>query len=156
MTQMIHIQAAATLALIWPLSVQAGSADEQAFAALEQTHVELAADTIDSVLTAVADSARARSGTYRWLAVVEDPRIPRDPERWLESRTTRGNTTGVRTWPADIDAPPAFQAPNRTSPGSQNSTPPPKSSPQPAWSASFDNPPRRLNRACVPGKSCGS
>ncbi len=36
---------------------------------------------------------------------------PVDAERWLADSQTLQNTTGVRTWPADLGEPPAFQAP---------------------------------------------
>lgn len=111
MTRTIRIQAAAALALITILPVQAGAAAERAVSSLERTLVEVAADSIDTVLTAVADSTRALGDMYRRLAAAQASGKPIDPERWLESRTTRGNTTGVRTWPADIASTPAFQAP---------------------------------------------
>ncbi len=111
MTRMMPIQIVAALAWISTVPVQAEVAHEQAVASLEQTLVELAAEGIGTVLTAVADSTRALGETYRRLATAETERPPGSPERWLESRSTLGNTTGVRTWPDDIDAPPAFQAP---------------------------------------------
>lgn len=113
MTRMIRIKAAAalSLALAWALTAQAEDRNEQGIASLEQTLVELAADSIGSVLTMVADSTRALGDTYRRLATAGVLETPSDPKRWLGSRTTLENTTGVRTWPADIDGPPAFQTP---------------------------------------------
>ncbi len=32
-------------------------------------------------------------------------------EDWLAWRAAQGGTTGFRTWPAELSAPPAFQAP---------------------------------------------
>lgn len=80
-------------------------------AALEVALVRLAASELDALLGAVADSVRALGNTYAALAAGDDAKPPADPERWLDTRTTRERATGVRTWPADLAAPPAFQAP---------------------------------------------
>jgi hypothetical protein len=37
--------------------------------------------------------------------------VPPDSQRWLALRTTKDNTTGLRTWPSHLESPPAFQAP---------------------------------------------
>lgn len=111
MTRMMRILIAAALAWISTVPIQAEAADGQAVASLEQTLMEIAAESIGAVLTAVADSTRALGDTYRRLAAAEAERPPGSPERWLESRMTLENTTGVRTWPGDIASPPPFQAP---------------------------------------------
>jgi len=82
-----------------------------ALAALENSMVEGAAERIDAILGAVADSTRALGNTYGRLAAAQDQRTPPDSERWLALRTTQGNTTGLRTWPSGLKSPPAFQAP---------------------------------------------
>lgn len=80
-------------------------------AAYEGALVRLAANHLDTVLGAVADSVTALGHTYARLTTAQGSEPPADPGRWLDSRTTVRNTTGVRTWPADLAAPPAFQAP---------------------------------------------
>jgi hypothetical protein len=79
-------------------------------AVVEDAMVRLAADRIDSALDAVADSTRALGDTYRRLISAQGEHAPLDRERWLARRTTQGNTTGLQTWPADLKAPPPFQA----------------------------------------------
>lgn len=103
----------ALLTLSLPLSLTA--ADDRCAAScadLEDAMVRLAADRLDSVLGAVADSTRALGDTYGRLAAAGDSREPADTSYWLARRTTtQGNTTGLRTWPARMTFPPAFQAP---------------------------------------------
>jgi hypothetical protein len=82
-----------------------------ALSALENTMVRGAADRIDDILGAVADSTRALGDTYGRLAAAEGEQTPPDSERWVALRTTQGNTTGLRSWPAGLKSPPAFQAP---------------------------------------------
>jgi len=84
-----------------------GCADS--IAVLENTLVRLAADRIDGVLGAVADSTKALGDAYARLAT--DDQVPADREPWLARHTTQGSTTGFRTWPAELSSPPAFQAP---------------------------------------------
>lgn len=88
-------------------------ADERcidALAVVEDAMVRLAADRIDSTFDAVAASTRALGDAYRRLASARGEQETSDRERWLARRTTQGNTTGLRTWPADLKAPPSFQA----------------------------------------------
>ena len=73
--------------------------------------MEIEAESIGTVLTGVADSTRALGDAYRRLAAAEAERPPRSPDRGPESRQSHGDTTGVRTWPADIASPPPFEAP---------------------------------------------
>jgi hypothetical protein len=72
--------------------------------------VRLAADRINSTFDAVAASTRALGDAYWRLASAQGEQATPDSERWLARRTTQGNTTGLRTWPADLEAPPSFQA----------------------------------------------
>jgi Methyl-accepting chemotaxis protein-like, first PDC sensor domain len=104
--------AVATLLLL-ALSPAISSADERcidALAVVEDAMVRLAADRIDSAFDAVASSTRALGDAYRRLASAQGEQATPDSERWLARRTTQGNTTGLRTWPADLKAPPSFQA----------------------------------------------
>jgi len=80
-------------------------------AALEGAVVRLASTHLDAVLGAVADSVTALGNTYARLSTAQGSEPPADPGRWLDTRTTLRKTTGVRSWPADLAAPPAFQAP---------------------------------------------
>jgi hypothetical protein len=105
---------AVTAFVLSPLSPLVSIADERcddALTVVEDTMVRLAADRIDGVLGAVADSTRALGDTYGRLATEQAGQTPPDSERWLALRTTRGHTTGLRTWPSDLKSPPAFQAP---------------------------------------------
>jgi len=105
--------ATATL-LFLTLSEAISAADERCLDALEKvedTMARLAADRIDSAFSAVAASTRALGNTYQRLASAQGEQATRDGEHWLALRTTQGNTTGLRTWPADLKAPPSFQAP---------------------------------------------
>lgn len=100
--------------LILTLSSAVSAADDgcdKPVSALEDAMVRLAADRLDSVFGAVADSTRALGDTYGRLAAAQGEPTPSDRARWLALRTTQGNTTGLRTWPADQESPPAFQAP---------------------------------------------
>lgn len=100
--------------LILALSSAVSAADDgcdESVSALENTMVRLAADRLDGVFGAVADSTRALGDTYGRLAATQGKQPPFDRERWLALRTTQGNTTGLRTWPADWKSPPTFQAP---------------------------------------------
>jgi hypothetical protein len=90
-------------------AVDDGRADT--VAVLETAPVRLAADRIDGVLDAVADSTKALGDTYARLAVANEQVTP-DKESWLARRTTRSNTTRFRTSPAELSSPPAFQAPD--------------------------------------------
>jgi hypothetical protein len=85
-----------------------GCADS--IAVLETALVRLAADRIDGVLGAVADSTKALGDAYARLAAGDDQASP-ERETWLARRITQGGTAGFRTWPAQLSAPPAFQAP---------------------------------------------
>ena len=78
-------------------------------AALENALVRLAADRIDGVLGAVADSTRALGDAYARLAA-DDAQEPPDREPWLMRRSTQDSTTGFRAWPAEMGSPPPFQA----------------------------------------------
>jgi len=100
-------------ALLLFLSPPILAADERcidALAVAEDATVRLAADRIDSTFDAVAASTRALGDAYRRLASAQGEQATPDSERWLMRRTTQGNTTGLRTWPADLKAPPSFQA----------------------------------------------
>jgi hypothetical protein len=100
--------------LLSTLSAAAPGSDEgcaSALSALEDTLVQGAADRIDAILGAVADSTRALGNTYGRLAAAQDQQTPPDGKRWLALATTQGSTTGLRTWPSDLESPPAFQAP---------------------------------------------
>jgi hypothetical protein len=104
---------AATL-LLSTLSPAISISDEgcaDALSVLENTIVGGAADRIDAILGAVADSTRALGNTYGRLAAARGAQTPPDSERWLALRTTQGNTTALRTWPLGLKSPPAFQAP---------------------------------------------
>jgi hypothetical protein len=104
--------AVATLLLL-TLSPAISPADERcidALAVVEDAMVHLAADRIDSAFDAVAASTRALGHAYRRLDSAQGGQAMPDSERWLARRTTQGNTTGLRTWPADLKAPPSYQA----------------------------------------------
>lgn len=80
-------------------------------AVVEGALVKVAADSIDATLGAVADSTRALGDAYGRLAS-EAPDSPRSSQdRWLARRTTKEQTTGLRSWPPDLTSPPSFQAP---------------------------------------------
>ena len=102
----------AVLLSVFVLPLLKASADEhcpEVPAELERALVRTAADGIDSSLGAVARSTRALGDTYARLAGGDQS--PSDGEQWLARRTTKGDTTGLRTWPTELKAPPAFQAP---------------------------------------------
>ena len=112
---MISIYRHLAVAMLLPLSLSPAisPADERcidALAVVEDAMVRLAADRIDSTFDAVAASTRALGDAYRRLASAQGEQATPDSERWLALRTTQGNTTGLRTWPADLEAPPSFQA----------------------------------------------
>jgi len=44
------------------------------------------------------------------LASAQGEQVTPESKHWLALRTTQGNTTGLRTWPANLKAPPSFQA----------------------------------------------
>ena len=99
------------LALSLPgATATAGDGCAESIAALENALVRLAADRIDDMLGAVADSTKALGDAYARLAA-DDDQGPPDREPWLARRTTQGATTGFRTWPAEQGSPPPFQAP---------------------------------------------
>ena len=103
--------AAVLLALSLPVATAAaddGCADS--IAVLETALVRLAADRIDGVLGAVADSTKALGDAYARLAA-GDAHVPTERSSWLARRTMQGGTAGFRTWPAELSSPPAFQAP---------------------------------------------
>ncbi|MGD8852906.1 MAG: hypothetical protein PVI28_10935 [Gammaproteobacteria bacterium] len=105
-------QLAVAILLLLTLLPEIALADERCMdtlAVVEDATVRLAADRIDSALDAVADSTRALGDTYRRLALAQLEQATPDSERWLAQRTTRGNTTGLRSWPADLKAPPLYQ-----------------------------------------------
>jgi len=109
----IYRYLAVTILLLLSLSPAISPADEHcidALAAVEDAMVRLAADRIDSTFDAVAASTRALGDAYRRLALAQGEQATPDSERWLARRTTLGNTTGLRTWPANLKAPPSFQA----------------------------------------------
>jgi len=88
-------------------------ADERcidALAVVEDAMVRLAADRIDSSFDAIADNTRALGDAYRRLALARDGQAVPDSKRWQARRTTRGNTTGLQSWPADLKEPPSFQS----------------------------------------------
>jgi hypothetical protein len=94
--------------LIGGSAVAGGCADS--IADLENALVRLAADRIDGVLGAVADSTKALGDAYAQQAA-DDDQVPPEKAPWLARRTAQGSTTGFRTWPAELSSPPAFQAP---------------------------------------------
>jgi hypothetical protein len=94
-----------------PVLVMGNQRGEDRLVVVEDALVRLAADRIDAILGAVADSTRALGNTYEQLNAAQNKQTPPDRERWLALRTTQGNTTGLRTWPSDLKSPPAFQAP---------------------------------------------
>jgi hypothetical protein len=99
------------LALSFPVDpVKADDGCADSIAVLENALVRLAADRIDGVLGAVADSTKALGDAYARLAA-DDDQGPPDREPWLARRTTQGGTTGFRTWAAELGSPPPFQAP---------------------------------------------
>lgn len=109
----IRRQGAATALLALSLMAPAAAADEpcaDSMTALENALIRLAADRIDGVLDAVADSTRALGDAYARLADADDQGPP-DRGAWLARRTMQGTLAGFRTWPAEQGAPPAFQAP---------------------------------------------
>jgi Methyl-accepting chemotaxis protein-like, first PDC sensor domain len=97
--------------ILFPLAANAAERCTKAFAELERALVRTAADRIDSTLGAVAKSARALGDTFGRLTSTQGDETPPDSERWLARRTTKGITSGLRTWPAEFQSPPAFQAP---------------------------------------------
>jgi hypothetical protein len=103
---------AAVVLLALSLPVATAAADDgcaDSIAALETALVRLAADRIDGVLGAVADSTKALGGAYAGLAAEDDQAAP-EREPWLARRATQGGTTGFRTWPTELGPPPPFQA----------------------------------------------
>jgi Methyl-accepting chemotaxis protein-like, first PDC sensor domain len=78
--------------------------------------VQLAADRIDGVFRDVAASTRALGDEYRTLAAQQSPVTDADKAAWIGRGTTKGSTTGFRTWPKGMPTP-AFQA---TFPGFYN------------------------------------
>ena len=84
---------------------------DDAAAPVEDALVRLAAERLDSVFQAVADSTRALGDTYARLALEQRAQPTPDSERWLARRTTRGGTTGLRSWPEELNTPPQFQEP---------------------------------------------
>jgi hypothetical protein len=103
--------AALLLSTLSPAVSVADQPCEDGLIAVEDALARLAADRIDAVLGAVADSTRALGDTYGRLAAAQGEKTPPDSERWLALRTTHGNTTGLRTWPTALTSPPAVQAP---------------------------------------------
>jgi hypothetical protein len=104
---------AVSILLLLSFSPVISLADERCVDDLTKTEgalVRLAADRIDSTFDAVAASTRALGDAYRRLASAQGGPSTSDSKRWLARRTTQGNTTGLRTWPADLKAPPSFQA----------------------------------------------
>ncbi|MGD2056156.1 MAG: hypothetical protein PVJ15_05060, partial [Gammaproteobacteria bacterium] len=104
---------AVAILLLLTLSPVISPADERCIDALvmaEDAMVRLAADRIDSAFDDVAASTRALGDAYRRLSSTQGGQATPDSERWLARRTTQDNTTGLRTWPADMKAPPSFQA----------------------------------------------
>ena len=90
------------------VAAEDGCADSVAL--WEDTVVRLAADRIDGMLDAVADSTKALGEAYARLSTADD-QSPPESGPWLARRTTQGHTAGFRTWPAALTGPPAFQAP---------------------------------------------
>ena len=91
--------AAILLALSLPLATAAaddGCADS--IAVLETALVRLAADRIDGVLGAVADSTKALGDAYARLAA-GDAHVPTERSSWLARRTMQGGTAGFEPGP---------------------------------------------------------
>jgi hypothetical protein len=78
---------------------------------LEDALITLAADRLDSVLGAVADSAKALGDTYARLSQAAPEVGAEVRSRWAEARTTKDRTSGFRTWPGTASETPAFQDP---------------------------------------------
>jgi hypothetical protein len=95
--------------ILLPLAASADERCTKAFAELERALVRTAADRIDSSLGAVAKSTRALGDTYGRLTGTQGD--PPDSERWLARRTTKGSTTGLRTWPAEFQSPAGLSGP---------------------------------------------
>ncbi len=95
---------ACAAALLW--SAPAAAADR---AGPLKALVRLAADRIDAVFAEVAASTRALGDEYRMLAAHPSPVSDAEVAAWTGRGTTRGSTTGFRTWP-DAAPTPAFQA----------------------------------------------
>jgi hypothetical protein len=104
---------AVTILLLLSLYPVISRADERCtdeLAMVEDAMIRLAADRINSTFDAIADNTRALGDTYRRLASMQSEQVTPDSERWLMRRTTQGNTTGLRSWPAGLKTPPSFQA----------------------------------------------
>jgi hypothetical protein len=104
---------AVAILLLLSLAPVISPADERCIDALamtEEAMVRLAADRLDSTFDAISASTRALGDAYRRLASAQGEQATPDSASWLARRTTQGNTTGLRTWPADLKAPPSFQA----------------------------------------------
>jgi len=71
--------------------------------------VQLAAERIDAVFRDVAASTRALGDEYLTIAARRSPVTVTDKAAWMGRGTSKGNTTGFRTWPEGIPTP-AFQA----------------------------------------------
>ncbi|MEE4379197.1 MAG: histidine kinase [Candidatus Competibacteraceae bacterium] len=73
--------------------------------------IRLSADRIDTVFGDVAASTRALAEEYVTLSRTVPPATPKEQETWLERYASIGKTVGFKTWPGELQSPPAFQAP---------------------------------------------
>ena len=99
-------QGAAAVLLALSLTGPTAPAHEScadSIALVETALVRLAADRIDGVLGAVADSTKALGDAYARLAAGGDQASP-ERETWLARRIMQGGTAGFRTWPAELRA----------------------------------------------------
>ena len=96
--------AAAMILLTLPMAASAVAAEDgcaDSVALWEDTVVRLAADRIDGMLDAVADSTKALGEAYARLSTADD-QAPPESGPWLARRAMQGRTAGFRTWPATL------------------------------------------------------
>ncbi|MEZ5581772.1 MAG: hypothetical protein R3F37_02410 [Candidatus Competibacteraceae bacterium] len=97
------------LLLLALLSTGAFAKDGESTATLDAL-IRLSADRIDTVFGDVAASTRALAEEYVALSKTVPPATPEEQEMWLERYVSIGKTVGFKTWPGELQSPPAFQA----------------------------------------------